>query len=168
MWLGLYLHAQTLGSPLAVKKKKKNQPEPLDCAASTRLPHSGHCSQAQDLPAHAQCSPTAPSPSGALTLVTLLVTLLTLQTLPPLLGMVVTRIGVLRSPRVTSARGVRGMWGLSQPQPSRLSPAPGDRLRPGCLAAARILPQRWALSSGTGERLWEQPRDGEASPPSPP
>lgn len=72
-------------------------------------------------------------------------------------------MGVLRSPRVTSARGARGMQGL--PQPGSLSPAPGERLRPGCLAAARILPQRWALSSGTGKGLWGQPRDREAKPP---
>lgn len=99
-------------------------------------------------------------------MVTLLLMLLMLQTLLTLLGTVVMRMGVLRSPRVTSARGSRGMRGLLQP--GMLSPAPRERLLPGCLAAARILPQRWALSSGTGEGLWGQPRDKEARPPSPP
>lgn len=58
---------------------------------------------------------TAPQTPWALTLVTLLLILLMLQMLLTLLGMVVMRMGVLRRPRVTSARGARGMWGLTQP-----------------------------------------------------
>lgn len=57
----------------------------------------------------------SPIDHQALTLVTLLLTLLMLQMLLTLLGMVVIRMGVLRRPRVTSARGARGVWGLTQP-----------------------------------------------------
>lgn len=56
-----------------------------------------------------------PQTPWALTLVTLLLTLLMLQMLLTLLGMVVMRMGALRRPRVTSARGARGMWDLIQP-----------------------------------------------------
>ena len=103
----------------------------------------------------------ATQPFWALTLVTLL---LMLEKLLTLLGTVVMRIGVLRSPRVTSTRGMRGTQGLPQPQPGRFSYTPGERLWTGCLAAARTLPQQWALNSGTGEGLRVQPRDKETRP----
>lgn len=93
-------------------------------------------------------------PKWALTLVTLL---LMLQTLPPLpLGTVVMwmgvlRMGVLRSPRVTSARGARR---LSQPQQQ-----PGCHRQPASAVGTELC---------KGEELWGRPRDGEARPPLPP
>lgn len=77
---------------------------------------------------------------GTLTLTTLLLMLQMLL----LLGMVVMRMGVLLSPRVSSAKEATGTRGLLQP--GRLSPAftAGERLRlrPGCLPAVCILPQQ--------------------------
>lgn len=148
------------------RKPQNQKPELLDCAASTNSPTLftvPHPKPRTPRPCPSGAQPHSTQSLWALTLMTLLLTLLMLQTPLPLLGMVVMRMGVLRSPRVTSAGGVGGMQDLCQP--SRLSPAPGERLWPDCCTHPD---QWWAPSSDIGEGLWGQPRDGEARPPSAP
>lgn len=138
--LGLWVHKQTPRSLCEEKTQTLNQPE----LASTNPPAlvtAPHPKPRTPRPCPRGAQPHSTPPLWALTLVTLLLTLLMLQTPLPLLGMVVMRMGVLRSPRVTSTRGARRTQGL--PQPGRLSPTPGEWLQLGCLAAACILPQRW-------------------------
>lgn len=142
--LGLWVHKQTPRSLCEEKIQTLNQPELPDHAASTNPPAlvtAPHPKPRTPRPCPRGAQPHSTPPLWVLTLVTLLLTLLMLQTPLLLLGMVVMRMGVLRSPRVTSTRGARCTQGL--PQPDRLSPTHGEWLRPDCLAAAHILPQRW-------------------------
>lgn len=116
----------------------------------------------------------APSPFGHHLGTLTLTTLLLMQMLLLPLGMVVMRMGVLLSPRVSSAKEATGTRGLLQP--GRLSPAlmAGERLRPlpGCLPAVCILPRQqgaelWCTERalGTADKCGSSCRRGEPGPP---
>lgn len=121
------IHDLLMKKPYQNKSTNQNQTEPLERAAYTNSLAPGPHPKPWSCQAMARWG-TAPQTRWALTLVTLLLTVLMLQMLLTLLGMVVIRMGVLRRPRVTSAREARGVWGLTQPTDS----APQLRSGSGC------------------------------------
>lgn len=144
----MWVYTQALGG------SPTHTAEPPNCTAGTGARGSSHPS---------------PRALSALTLTTLLLVLM-LQMPPVLLGMAVMRMGVLLSPRVSSAKEAAGTRGALQPD--RLSPVPadGERKRLRRILLLQHSSELWCTerAAGTAKASGSCCVRGEPGPPSVP
>lgn len=129
----MWAYTQALGAPLSTQQ-----------SPPTELPAPSTCLDARG------CSHPTPRALSTLTLTTLLLVVM-LQMPPVLLGMAVMRMGVLLSPRVSSAKEAVGT--REALQPDRLSPVPadGERHRLRRILLLQQSSELWCAEEGCGD-----------------